>query len=49
MLFGEVNREAPAQRSFALPAPGLPMSKRQRVEWASCVNLRLNAYGCTLD
>jgi hypothetical protein len=46
-LSGEANREAPVRaephptRSFALPAPGPAMSKCQRVEWSSCVNLHL--------
>jgi hypothetical protein len=41
MLLGEANREAPAQAELRPTCAGPAMSKRQRVEWASCVNLHL--------
>ena len=41
MLLGEANREAPAQAELHPTCAGPAMSKRQRVEWASCVNLPL--------
>jgi hypothetical protein len=41
MLLGEANREAPAQAELRPTCAGLAMSKRQRVEWAPCVNLHL--------
>jgi hypothetical protein len=41
MLLGEANREAPAQAELRPTRAGPAMSKRQRVEWASCVNLHL--------
>ncbi len=42
MLLGEANREAPAQAELRPTCAGPAMSKRQRVEGASCVNLHLN-------
>jgi hypothetical protein len=41
MLSGEANREAPAQAELRPTCAGPAMSKRPRVEWASCVNLHL--------
>jgi hypothetical protein len=41
MLLGVAHREAPAQAELRPPCAGPAMSKRQRVEWASCVNLQL--------
>jgi hypothetical protein len=40
-LLGEANREAPAQAELRPTCAGPAMSKRQRVEWASGVNLHL--------
>jgi hypothetical protein len=38
MLLGEANREAPAQAELRPTCAGPAMSKRQRVEWFSCLN-----------
>jgi hypothetical protein len=40
-LLGEANREAPAQAELRPTCAGPAMSRRQRVEWASGVNLHL--------
>jgi hypothetical protein len=52
VLLGEANREASSDGASPYPelsptCAGPGMSKRQRVEWASCVNPApyLNAYG----
>jgi hypothetical protein len=41
MLSGEAKREAPAQAELRPTCAGAALSKRQRVEWAFCVNLHL--------
>ena len=41
MLLGVATREAPAQAGLRPTCAGPAMSKRQRVEWASYVNLHL--------